>query len=323
VKNVVKNALEIIRQIRRETKKWNMDNISRTVFYHHYYQRNPEIKWAFLASMVSRNAGWSMCDLQGEWFPKALTKKQLINFFMTYERANWTIFDDAAPQLMLYEVSKRRNKSFFELGQKLGISDFILQEWEKFFQTGDEERLMTALIINEQHVIEAPVMEHHTYAKEVFHSFFFTIQDWFHFSTVLFPTMSGELYGLSVSRFRHTKDRIELGKKLAKLLFHPTHFDEFYRFATNTYPTGARFDYERYMNKKREGKMLRQVYPLIHHHRKERRDWYHGQSLVKKMLNNEITLPAELALSDWYEKKRSEIRVAVEIENLLIKKSRR
>ncbi|MFP3359920.1 DUF2515 family protein, partial [Planococcus sp. SIMBA_143] len=98
-------------------------------------------------------------------------------------RANWTIFDDAAPQLMLYEVSKRRNIPFFDLGQKLEISNFILREWEKFFQTGDEERLMTALIINEQHVIEAPVMEHHTYAKEVFHSFFFTIQDWFHFST--------------------------------------------------------------------------------------------------------------------------------------------
>lgn len=319
---MVKTTKEMIANIRKETERWNMDNISRTVFYHRFYQRNSEIKWAFLASMVSRNAGWSMCDLQGEWFPRALNNKQLMNFFLTYERANWTIFDDAAPQLLLYDYCKKTNASFLELGQELEISCFILKEWETFFQSRNEERLMTALIINEQHVIEGPVMEHHIYAKEVFHSFFFTVQDWFHFSTVLFPTLEGELYGLSVSRFCHTKNRIVLGKKLAKLLFHPKYYPSFFRFASTTFPTGSRFDYERNMGKKREGLMLRQVYPVIHHHQGKKRDWYKGQALVKKMLENDVRLPPELALSDWYEKKRSEIRIAIEIENLLIKKSR-
>ncbi|UOK59912.1 DUF2515 domain-containing protein [Bacillus sp. OVS6] len=32
--------------------------------------RNPEIRWAFLASMVSRNAGYCMTDLKGTWFQK-------------------------------------------------------------------------------------------------------------------------------------------------------------------------------------------------------------------------------------------------------------
>lgn len=320
MKKIVEN---VTKTITKAIEKWNIDNISRTVFYQDFFNRNPEIKWSFLAAMVSRNAGWSMTDLQGEWFPKAIKEEQLMKLFLTYERANWIIFADAAPQLLLYELGKKANTSFFHFGRDLGISCFMLEEWKTFLELGDQDRLMTALIINEQHVIEGPLMEHHLYAKKVFRSLLFTIQDWFHFSTVLFPTVRGELFGLSVSGFRHTRNRIKLGKSLAKLLFHPNYFSAFYHFAMKVAPTGSRYDYERFMGKRREGPMLRQVYPIIPHHQQDKKDWFRGQLLVKKMMKVEAELPDKVLISDWYERKRSQIRIAMEVENLLIQKSRK
>lgn len=40
------------------------DNISRTVFYDQFYLKHKEIVWGYLASFVSRNAGWNMTDLE-------------------------------------------------------------------------------------------------------------------------------------------------------------------------------------------------------------------------------------------------------------------
>ncbi|WP_347549889.1 DUF2515 family protein [Pseudalkalibacillus hwajinpoensis] len=304
------------------TGRWNKDNISRTVFYYNYFNAHPEIKWAFLASMVSRNAGWSMTDLKGEWFPRILDEGQISALFLAYERANWTIFQDATPQLLLYALSKKRNQSFLLYGRAFGVSEFMMDEWANFFQTEDEKRLLTALIINEQHVIEKPVLHHHFYSKKVFHSFLFTVQDWFHFSTVLFPTVEGRLYGISVSGFNHTANRVELGKKLARLLFHDEYFHRFYQFSASTPPTGSRYDYERYLGKKREGSLLRMVYPIIQHNQVKKTDWFKGQLYLKKMLINDVSLPDTIELTQWYERKRSQIRAGIEIENLFNQKRR-
>ncbi|WP_240688075.1 DUF2515 family protein [Pseudalkalibacillus hwajinpoensis] len=314
--------MQIIKEIKKITATWNVDNISRTVFYNNFYNEHPEIKWAFLASMVSRNAGWSMSDLKGEWFPRVLEEDQLQHLFLTYERANWTIFHDAAPQLLLYAKSKESNESIMHYCRAFDVSEFMLEEWESFLLTRDEKRLMFALIINEQHVIEEPLLQHHLYAKKVFRSMVFTVQDWFHFSTVLFPTVKGSLYGLSVSGFRHTKNRIELGKKLGSLLFHPLYFKGFYHFSATVHPTGSRYDYERYMGKRREGPMVRMVYPIIQHHQEEKTNWYRGQRYVQKLLNTEVTLPDKIEVTDWYEGKRSQIRIGIEFENLLKQKHR-
>lgn len=312
--------IQTIEEIKAVTEAWNRDNISRTVFYRDFYNKHPEIKWAFLASMVSRNAGWSMSDLSGEWFPRVLEEDQLRHLFLAYERANWTIFRDAAPQLLLYAKSKTWNKSIMQCCRAFGVSEFMREEWNSFFMTRDEKRLMVALIINEQHVIELPVLKHHLYAKKVFRSMIFTVQDWFHFSTVLFPTVKGRLYGLSVSGFRHTKNRIELGKQLGALLFHPHYHNEFRHFSEWVYPTGSRYDYERYMGKRRDGPMLRTVYPMIHHHQAAKVDWYRGQRYVKKILNADVTLPDRIEVTNWYEGKRSQIRFGIEFETLLKQK---
>ncbi len=309
------NKTELIK-LKKITAKGNKDNISRTVFYEDFFKRNPEIKWAFLASMVSRNAGWSMGDLRGKWFAKLLSDEQIGTLFLTYERANWTIFEDAFPQLLLYEVSKQSNCSMMSALAEFNVSPFMQQEWETFFECKDEERLMNALIINEQHVIERPVLLHHAYEKKVFHSFLFNVQEWFHFSTVLFPTRHGKLYGITVKGFRHTKKRVELGKKLAKLLFHPPLFPHFYEFAIKTPATGNRYDYEKYMRKSKEGPLLREAFPIVSHHQKEKVDWFKGRNKISSMLSKEVDLPGTIDLTEWYEKKRSQIKVGVELENI-------
>ncbi len=316
------NSVEIVTEIKRITRRWNKDNISRTVFYQNFFNQHPEIKWAFLASMVSRNAGWSMTDLKGNWFPRVLDEEQLRHLFLTYERANWTIFEDAAPQLLLYSKSKVLNESVFHYGKVFGVSKFMQREWEVFFERGNEHRLMTALIINEQHVIEEPVVQHHFYAKKVFRSMVFKMQDWFHFSTVLLPTLDGTLYGLSVSGFQHTQNRIKLGKKLALLLFHNELFERFKHFSEATCVTGSRYDYERYMGKRRESPILRGVYPIIKHHQREKKEWYKEQRSVQRMLETPVSLPDQLEITNWYEGKRGQIRTAIEIENLLKQKRR-
>lgn len=104
---------QVVETIRLKTKQLNIDNISRTEAYATFYNNHPEVKWSFLASMVSRNAGWNMCDLQGKWFPELLSIETRDLLFLTYERANWLIFQDAFPQLLLYEISKNTRSLIF------------------------------------------------------------------------------------------------------------------------------------------------------------------------------------------------------------------
>lgn len=98
---------KLLSRIERQTKSKNADNISRTNAYKAFYDRHPEIKWSLLASFVSRNAGWSMTDLKGSLFQLGLRERQQKWFFLAYERANWLIFSDAYPQLLLYHWSKK------------------------------------------------------------------------------------------------------------------------------------------------------------------------------------------------------------------------
>ncbi|WP_303048378.1 DUF2515 family protein, partial [Bacillus cereus] len=108
------------------------------------------------------------------------------------------------------------------------MSRFAENEWRDFWNSRDETRLLYSLIINEQNLIEEPVILHHYYNPFIFHSFLFNLQDWMHFSTVLFPACTGDIYGLSVSSFRNVDSRIELGKKLSLILFDRDLFPLFY-----------------------------------------------------------------------------------------------
>jgi Protein of unknown function (DUF2515) len=305
--------IELIIYVNEITKKGNIDNISRTKAYQHYYSKNPEIKWSFLASMVSRNAGWNMCDLEGSLFPLALNKSFRKKLFYTYERANWLIFQDAFPQLLLYQYSTKIKRPMFHLLKFFHVSSFMEEEWKRFWEDQHVNRLMVSLIINEQNVIQKPVIEHPVYQSSVFRSLLFIFQDWFHFSSVLFPTCEGELFGASVNGFKAVSKRIDLGKRLADILFDKLLYPQFYEFAYRTEHTGSRFDYEQYFKNKpkRTTPFLRCAYPIVRHHRKDKSDWSDSVRIRKKWVNEIVQHKHPIQLTNWYLKKQDQMKKGI------------
>lgn len=310
IKETLVNKPSLLAHIHHETNIYNIDNITRTSAYEKYYFRHPEIKWAFLAGMVSRNAGWNMTDLEGNWFRKALNSEKRNLLFMTYERANWTIFQDAYPQLLIYEYSKRYKKPLFYLLPHFSVSKFMVEEWEYFWKHQSVERLMTSLIINEQNVIQQPVIKQKIYKQHVFHSTPYKLQDLFHFSTVIFPNLQGKLYGFSVYNFQNLTNRIDLGKRLGWLLFHAGLYQQFEAFAKTVPHTGSRYDYEKYFPEKRrrETPLLRMAYPIVSHTLDgKRKDWFHGQNIKKWVKEKKI--PQNYEVTDWFKHKQDQLHL--------------
>lgn len=308
------NNKELLQYVYRKTRMSNVDNITRTKAYQKYYQINPEIKWALLASIVSRNAGWNMTDLKTPLFNSFLSKRTIKQLFSTYERANWLIFSDAYPQLLIYSVSKLINQPMFDLLRHFDVSIFMIQEWYYFWKHKDKDRLMTALIINEQNVIQTPVTKHPFYQKHVFLKPPYLLQDFFQMNAVLLPTKSG-IYGSYVHGFSNVTKRIELGKEIAGLLFHPHLFDPIYRFVIETEHTGSRRDYERRLKLPREpSPMLRAVYPIISHQDNIRNDWYfYGSIKTKWWKTSAITLDKNI--SKKFYRKRELLKAMYHIKN--------
>jgi hypothetical protein len=303
---------EIINKIINDTISHNRDNISRTVSYADYYYRNPEIRWAMLASMVSRNAGYSMCDLKGEWFSRMLSEDTRKHLFLTYEKANWLIFHDAYPQLLVYEYSKKQGIPLFDLLSHFYVSDFMIKEWFRFWEEKDITRLVFSLIINEQLVIDAPVLKHSFYKKRIFSAIPFLLQDYMHFSTVLFPVLSGEVFGVSVHGFKHVKKRIETGKKLYWILFESPWSEDILRFSNHVEHTGSRHDFERYVypGKKRETPYLRTVYPYISHDRKKAIAWFVKERNVESYYES-VKPDKPICLTKWYKQKQRQLKISV------------
>ena len=126
----MKNCLNKIKQT---THLLNKNNVTRTKAYLDFYKRHPEIHWAFLGHMVSRNGGWNMTDLKGGFLSRLLTKKEANAFFNFLERGNWLIFQDAYPQFLVYEESKRSGKNLFYLLPHLHVSTFMETIWNHFW----------------------------------------------------------------------------------------------------------------------------------------------------------------------------------------------
>ncbi|MED3625024.1 DUF2515 family protein [Neobacillus thermocopriae] len=299
----------LIRQIRFETDKRNMDNISRTNAYFSYFKNNRDILWAFLASMVSRNGGWNMCDLEGSIFRELLAPEYRKQLFLVFERANWLIFHDVYPQLLIYQYSREMNRPMFHLLPYFHVSSFIQKEWYKYWKEKDRFRLMTALIINEQNVIQTPVIDHPLLKKRVFRSLMFQFQDWLHFSCVLFPTTGGEVYGASVNGFRSLYKRINLGKRLANILFHPRLFPHFFEFAEKTSHTGSRNYYEQYFKVKTGIKtpILRMTYPIIEHQQNISNDWSKKRKVPSIWMKYPVKHRNPIHLTDWYIEKSNQL----------------
>ncbi|PFA70071.1 hypothetical protein CN378_01840 [Bacillus sp. AFS015802] len=303
-----KRRNEWINDVNQLVKRYNADNVSRTNAYQAFFLLHPEIKWSFLAAMVSRNAGWNMTDLKGDIFSKLLSPETCEILFMTYERANWSIFQDAFPQLLLYHYSTIYKKKMFHLFKDFHISSFMEEEWNRFWEEGDERRLAQSLIINEQHLIQGPVIEQDLYKRKVFGTVLFFIEDHLHFSSVLFPTLHGELYGASVHGFRDVGNRIKLGNTLFEILFHPEYHRFFLEYAQNVEHTGSRSDYETYCRSVQGTRtpILQQAYDVITHDWNDHRDWSLDSKIQEEWYTKQ-DLPGDVIMTDWFFNKQRQL----------------
>ncbi|PAV29464.1 hypothetical protein CIL05_11400 [Virgibacillus profundi] len=294
-----------IHYITKATQAHNMDNISRTNAYQKFYLDYPEIKWAFVASLVSRNAGWNMTDLHLAPYKNILGSRERNRLFMTYERANWLIFSDAYPQLLIYKMSSKQSKPLFHLLKFFNVSLFIIREWHYFWKTKNKERLMTALIINEQNIIQNSVIKQSFFEFNVFRKLPYLMQNFINMNAVIIPTRDDRLYGSFVHNFTNVTNRITLGKNIATIIYTPNIYQKTLDFAIKVEHTGSRRDYERFLKGKfPPSPLLRSVYPVIQHQDIVRNDWYRLGGIKKKWQQNKLTLKEIEIKNSFYRKRK-------------------
>lgn len=235
---------ELLNKINRMTQEHNLNNVTRTKAYLEFYLRHPEIHWAFLGHMVSRNGGWNMTDLKGEFLSKLLSPKERESFFHFLERGNWLIFQDVYPQFLLYEESLKQNSPMFYLLPQLNISMFMETVWNYFWRGRDTYILCIALVINEQSYLEQRVVQNPHYQQEVFNKIEFQLQSWLSFNQIVFPSEGNHVKGQTLQQFQSLHERILLGKRLYVVLFKNTDFHRQALDWAKCHPhTGSRKDY--------------------------------------------------------------------------------
>ncbi|RAP78137.1 DUF2515 family protein [Paenibacillus montanisoli] len=239
----------LIQRILQETEKANRNNVTRTEAYRALYFRCPELHWALLAHLVSRNGGWNMTDLQGELLPRLLGRSFRKHAFLLLERANALIFQDAYPQLLLYEASRKEGREHFGLLPAFGVSRFMRPVWSQFWRRRDAAILTTALIVNEQNVIEEPIVRSAYFKEHVLRQPAFLLQAPLQTNSVFMPygapSEDGmKLAGLVLENFRSLQERIEFGKRLYAILFGVTDVKNGVLAFVRAVPhTGSRADY--------------------------------------------------------------------------------
>jgi len=190
--------------------------------------------------------------LQGEWLPRIMSANHRLWTYRVLERSNALIFHDAYPQLLLYAASRRAGKSLFHLLPAFGVSAFMTPFWDGFWVQQTSSLLTTALIINEQNVIEGRVMRNPTYRAHVLNEWDFQLHGWLQMNQVIFPLgvpspreeEAIPLVGLNLENFTDLDERIAFGEKLYALLFHTPHiYNHAVRFMRAAPHTGSRADY--------------------------------------------------------------------------------
>jgi hypothetical protein len=242
--------LSLAEEIAAETAKAGMSNITRTASYLKCFQRFPELHWAFLAHMVSRNAGWNMTDLHGTLIQDFISKEDKPVYYRFLERSNALIFQDAYPQLLLYMKSRERGISHFHLLPYFHVSRFMKPFWERFWIDRNSALLTVALIINEQNYIEQRVITNSYYQKKVSNKAKFHLFSVGGFNQTLFPMMNpssamiSRFAGRTVSDFSSLQERVQLGKNLYAILMglQDVRYEALY-FAEQVPHTGSRADY--------------------------------------------------------------------------------
>ncbi|MED4452993.1 DUF2515 family protein [Metabacillus fastidiosus] len=223
--NITVQEKELVQSIKEKTDELNRNNITRTKVYLDFFKQHPEIHWALLAHMVSRNSGWLMTDLKGDLLPKLLSEKEQRHFFLFLERGNWLIFQDIYPQLLLYKQSLQWKKNLFYLLPCLHVSAFMETMWNYFWEYGNHSLLTAAIIINEQNYLETHAVQKEHFQKTVLNTIGFKLYDFLRFNHIIFPfykkgeTEKPSLTGETVRHFDSLHERILLGKRLYSILF--------------------------------------------------------------------------------------------------------
>ncbi|MBD2866861.1 DUF2515 family protein [Paenibacillus oceani] len=247
----------LVVSIREETERFNRNNLTRTAAYWNVFSRTPELHWAFLAHMVSRNGGWTMTDLKGGLLPRLLSGKRAEAIFALLERANGLIFQDAYPQLRLYEASVQRKQPLFHLLREFDVSAFMRPVWEQFWAERNSALLTVALIVNEQHYIEGRVVQDSYFRRTVLDTPAFQAQSLLQMNMIVFPYLAEgnsavlsrpdtayRLAGLVIEDFTDLRERIAFGKKLYAILFAVPGITRGARdFAAGKPYSGSRADY--------------------------------------------------------------------------------
>lgn len=181
------NPESIRRSVQFKIKRNNVNNLWRTDYYHMYWMQHPDVLWALLAHLVSRNAGYLMSDLRRCWWLSQELKLKppvldpLVEVFALHvkpifsllETANYLIFRDACPQLEIYEYARQYPEHSDELFQMLaddfGVDPWMVERWRVYFdlactsfQDWGRDRLARqavwehtmSLVVNEQNQIE-------------------------------------------------------------------------------------------------------------------------------------------------------------------------
>lgn len=247
---------QLCEDILTETARLNRNNVTRTQAYWELYKAFPELHWALLAHMVSRNGGWSMTDLKGQWLPQLLDQSFTASLFELLEACNSLIFGDAYPQLRLYAESKRRGRNLIFLLPRFGVSRFMQPMWESFWTVQDSVALTVALVINEQNFIQSRVVEDEKYKQQVFSSLTFRSQPLLQLNQIVFPMWHVRshdrdyhdtplhLVGRVLEDFEDLQERIRFGKCLYGMLFGYTDvLERVVAFCEKVSHTGSRANY--------------------------------------------------------------------------------
>nr|WP_243735035.1 DUF2515 family protein [Paenibacillus turpanensis] len=318
--------LALVQEIDEDTKRLNRNNVTRTEAYYHSFMRCPELHWALLAHMVSRNGGWSMTDLKGDLLPHLMDSAKAETLFQFLEKANWLIFQDAYPQLLLYEKSRKHGRSLFYLLPAFSVSRFMRPIWESFWENRSSAMLTIGLIINEQHYIEQRILQDEYWKQQVVDTLTFKVQSLLQLNQVFFPMKEiGQrdvpLAGLIVEQFSSLEERIEFGKKLYAMLFGiPSVSEGARRFAQARRHTGSRADYWPHLfatvrkspaaavyKRRLDGERLledaepfyspplNQAWPDQRHPEPDRSDWFINTSAFRYMRSVEPPFPYEMS----------------------------
>ncbi|QPC46523.1 DUF2515 family protein [Mangrovibacillus cuniculi] len=291
---------ELVKNIQKKTETNNRNNVTRTAAYLSFFHANPEVHWAFLAHMVSRNGGYQMTDLKGDILPSVLSSKEIDLTFSLLETANAWIFKDAYPQLLMWEFCKKKKEDLFPLLSLFSVSKFMIEKWQQAFQQEIfPSMFMTcSLIINEQKMLQTRLLDQSSSYVDLFHSLKYRFQEKMGWTDIVFPKKTfwkNSLYGISIDSFLDDRSRIQTGFSLYKLLFQSNDkVASYLSFATNQPHTASRQDYWPFHFSSNRQKNNRIFSPSLKHAWEDRS--------IRPMPTQDWYIPKEeLLIKDFYE----------------------